>query len=489
MTWLRLMGCCALLTLTVGCSDDPPLGADGGASDASVSEAGGDQRALDAPRVDTTARDGGPATEGGNRDGASADLLAVDGAPADSAQPDSSTLPAKPPVSWPRSSITAAELALVINTDDPTSVALGAYYQTKRAIPAANVINVKLPLTATITEAQFTAVKAQVDAALGPQHQGIALAWLKPYKVDCMSLTTAFALGYDKLKYCSTPCSATTASGYYNKPSTRPYTDHQLRPTIMLAAVDIAGGKALIDRGVAADGTFPAGRGYFLRTTDTARSVRWSDFSSTVTSWNRPDGIVSEYIDNSAGTGSNVIANKTDVLFYLTGLTKVADLDTNTYTPGALADHLTSFGGKLDGTGQMSIVRWLEAGATGSYGTCSEPCNYQAKFPRASVLLRHYFTGSTLLEAYWKSVDWPGEGVFVGEPLARPFGTKVAYAAKKLTLTTTIMVPGKTYELRGKRLDGVWESVQGALSVTTYQRKTLVVDPMQHAAYELVLLP
>jgi hypothetical protein len=33
----------------------------------------------------------------------------------------------------------------------------------------------------------------------------------------------------------------------------------------------------------------------------------------------------------------------------------------------------------------------------------------------------HYSTGATALEAYWKSVAWPGEGVFIGEPLARPF--------------------------------------------------------------------
>ena len=34
----------------------------------------------------------------------------------------------------------------------------------------------------------------------------------------------------------------------------------------------------------------------------------------------------------------------------------------------------------------------------------------------------HYATGATAIEAYWKSVAWPVEGVFVGEPLARPFG-------------------------------------------------------------------
>ena len=29
--------------------------------------------------------------------------------------------------------------------------------------------------------------------------------------------------------------------------------------------------------------------------------------------------------------------------------------------------------------------------------------------------------GDTLIEAYWKSVQQPGEGIFIGEPLARPW--------------------------------------------------------------------
>jgi hypothetical protein len=37
------------------------------------------------------------------------------------------------------------------------------------------------------------------------------------------------------------------------------------------------------------------------------------------------------------------------------------------------------------------------------------------------VLLKHYLRGDTLLEAYWKSVEMPGQGLFIGEPLARPY--------------------------------------------------------------------
>jgi uncharacterized protein (TIGR03790 family) len=78
-------------------------------------------------------------------------------------------------------------------------------------------------------------------------------------------------------------------------------------------------------------------------------------------------------------------------------------------------------GGDLLGTGQMSVLRWLQAGSTATYGTVSEPCNHWQKFPNPLVLLKHYLHGETATEAYWKSVAWPTQGLFVGEPLAAPY--------------------------------------------------------------------
>ena len=119
---------------------------------------------------------------------------------------------------------------------------------------------------------------------------------------------------------------------------------------------------------------------------------------------------------------ADALRGKPDVLFYLTGAVSVPDIDTNHYRPGAVADHLTSSGGQLTDSRQMSSLRWLEAGATGSYGAVTEPCNFPSKFPDPGVLIATYLTGATLIEAYWKSVEMPGQGIFIGEPLARPFG-------------------------------------------------------------------
>jgi hypothetical protein len=244
---------------------------------------------------------------------------------------------------------------------------------------------------------------------------------------------------------------------------------------------------ALIDRGVAADATFPTGDGYFVRTTDPARSVRWPSFVSTVDAWTQAGSLSLTYLDNSSGTGSDTLEGTADVLFYFTGLASVPGIDTNTYLPGAVADHLTSFGGQVPDSGQMSIARWLEAGATASFGTVVEPCNYTQKFPDTSVLLPHYYRGETVLEAYWKSVAMPGEGLFAGEPLARPWGTQsVTFADGTLTIVTTLLDPAKIYEVvAGDSEAGPFSVALSDVAVAHPELATIVVPQADRAFYLL----
>jgi uncharacterized protein (TIGR03790 family) len=126
-------------------------------------------------------------------------------------------------------------------------------------------------------------------------------------------------------------------------------------------------------------------------------------------------------LENHLGHG-DLPRETSRVVLVQTGVAQFLGADAIDWVPGALADHLTSFGGQLDRTGgQSTVLDWLDAGATASYGTVSEPCNHLQKFPHPQILLLHYLQGSTALEAYWKSVAWPQQGVFVGEPLAAPF--------------------------------------------------------------------
>lgn len=312
----------------------------------------------------------------------------------------------------PAAALGPEQLALIVNTADPYSVEVGAYFARRRRIPPANVVFVTLPKGQDeISRREFEIAKAEVDARLPATVQALALAWTTPFRVDCLSITTAFAFGFDSA-FCAQGCRPTRRSPYFNSPSRAPFSDLALRPTMLLAGQSLAEGKALIDRGVAADATFPGGTAYLLSTSDRARNARAAGYALLDAVKPR---VRVERLD------ADELRDRRDVLFYFTGLPAVAGLETLRFRPGAVADHLTSTGGVLTGHAQMSALRWLEAGATASYGTVVEPCNFTAKFPQPALAIARYTRGETVIEAYWKSVAMPGQGVFVGEPLAAPF--------------------------------------------------------------------
>ncbi len=308
---------------------------------------------------------------------------------------------------------TAQNLGLIVNEADPLSVQIGAYYQRRRGIPAANVIKISFPAQSVeLSLEKFAPLKAIVDQKTPSSVEGYLLTWAVPYKVKCMSITSAFAFGFNPA-FCADGCAETALNPYFNQKTIHPYRDFKVRPTMMLAATTFAQAKQLIDRGTAADGTSPKGTAYLMNTTDSDRNVR-SLFYQPL------QKLLSHRFSIDVIKG-NTLENKTDVMFYFTGLASVDQLDSLRFRPGAIADHLTSWGGQLINSSQTSSLRWLEAGATGSYGTVEEPCNYLQKFPYPPIVIETYLNGSTLLESYWRSVPWPGQGVFIGEPLARPF--------------------------------------------------------------------
>jgi len=310
----------------------------------------------------------------------------------------------------------ADEVAIVFSSRDEHSVELALAYAGARNIPAQNLIGIDLDTSrAVLPVEQFARIESSVSQRLGDDIQALALAWTFPYRVGCMSVTSAFALGFDK-RYCATGCAPTAPNPYFESSSRRPYADHGMRPAMLLAAASVAAGRALIDRGVKSDYTRPPGTAYLVITDDRNRSTRKQRFAFARAYYGARHRIE---VVSSAG-----IAARDDVMFYFTGTRHVPFLDSLTFRPGAIADHLTSSGGVLDGTRQMNVLAWIEAGATGSYGTVVEPCNYPQKFPDPPTVLGAYLNGESLIEAYWKSVAWPGQGLFVGEPLARPFARR-----------------------------------------------------------------
>jgi uncharacterized protein (TIGR03790 family) len=309
-------------------------------------------------------------------------------------------------------------LAVVVNTADPLSQQIGEYYVQRRGIPRTNVARVQFDYRRSIIPAsEFAKLKARIDAQLPGSIQAYALTWASPYRVDCMSITAAFAFGFDQ-RYCATGCETTQFDPFFGSDTRSPYDDLHVRPAMSLAADNFAQARALIDRGIAADGTSPRGTAYLATSGDPVRDVRGAQYADA--------GML------AAGripiVRSGFVRDRHDIMFYFIGATRVGDLESDGFLPGAVADHLTSRGGMLTGLNalltrrtQMSAMDWLSAGATGSYGTVVEPCSFTGKFPNVALLMQHYLAGETLLEAYWKSVAMPGQGIFIGEPLAAPY--------------------------------------------------------------------
>lgn len=323
----------------------------------------------------------------------------------------------------------ANQVGLLINDNDPYSVAIGEYYRVHRGIPSANIVHLQIPTgVSRLNPSTFAAtIKSTVDQALPANVQVIAVAWTTPFAVGYCSITSALAQTFSSVQ--ATACidensallmsTSEQLSPYYNSPSAKPYSDHQMRPAMLLAARSIAEGQALIDRGIASDSTQPHGAAYIINdSSDPARSLRATStaFPSSLLGYSLSAAVNAQIVNG------NSISHTTDALFYFAGNANVPNLATNIFPSGAIADTLTSYGGYLDDTGgQINILDFISAGATGTFGTVSEPFADLGKFPKPQAVILRYTNGETLIEAYWKSISKTWQGLFIGEPLARPW--------------------------------------------------------------------
>lgn len=308
--------------------------------------------------------------------------------------------------------LTAARLGVIYNLDDAASRQVAALYAARRGVPPGNLIGVHLPEGNVLLPDVFAALRARVLDSVPAAVQSLLLVWTKPYAVGCMSITSAFAAGYDG-SFCPAGCTRTPRSPLYDSDGWLPADTVGWWPSMLLPSDDVAAAQALIERGIAADFTAPPGTLYLVRTHDAARNVRAARYADVEL------GLARRL--KTAQLSDPVLEDVPDAIGYFTGAARVVELPRVHFRPGALADHLTSTGGVLEGGRQMPALAWLKQGATASYGAVSEPCNFLEKFPDIGVLFAHYLHGETALEAYWKSVAMPGQGLFVGEPLSRPF--------------------------------------------------------------------
>jgi uncharacterized protein (TIGR03790 family) len=410
----------------------------------------------------------------------------------------------EPQVILPEHGLGPDALGIVANGDEPLSVEIAQMYADLRGIPRERILVVNLGVDSVLSAEAFPAVESALTVQFGDgtgegDAQALLLTFMRPWAVGCMGTSAAFGLGFDT-RWCQPgpPCNPTAASDYFRSDSMRPMSDHGVRPTMMLWGSDIDLARTLAERGVASEASFPSGMGFLVRSSDTARNVRWPDMIDVPGEYHVESGLEWSYLDASVGD-SELVMGQENILFYFTGLERVNGIEENEYLPGALADHLTSFGGIVPESPQMSAYEWLEAGVTASYGTAIEPCNYPQKFPAVSILVEDYFRGASAVEAYWRSVHWPGEGNWVGDPLARPFGSRWSWSEVESTEgegtqgrlvveTTALDASGEAWLEGAPSADGPWEvSSEVVFAGGTLGRWELVAQPTTWPWYRLVI--
>lgn len=195
-------------------------------------------------------------------------------------------------------------------------------------------------------------------------------------------------------------------------------------------------------RSAEADGTRPKGTIYFLKNGDIRSRARHSLFPYAVRRL-KELGVAAEVIEGT------LPSQKEDVRGLMVGR---AGFDwpgsKSQIQPGAICEHLTSFGGVLrERAGQTPLTEFIRHGAAGASGTVTEPYAILAKFPHPFIHAR-YVRGCSLAEAYYQSVHGPYQLLVVGDPLCQPWAETPQVAVDGIqpgaTLQDTVRISPKT---------------------------------------------
>jgi uncharacterized protein (TIGR03790 family) len=342
---------------------------------------------------------------------------------------------------------------VVVNQNSTNSVQLGNDYCEQRGVPPQNLLRLTGWTGGAIqwSPADFqTRLRDPLLAmiarrGLTNQAQFVLLSMDIPYRVadDTGQNSTTAALFYGfktntaspvaGYPSCSLPNASSNSYAYSEMPFSRARPNTAVTNSflaMMLTDTNLSGAESILSRGVAADGSYPTQTVYLAKTTDSARNVRFTEFDNAVFENQVAGNDAVTRLDGNAAPFTNLFG-------LLTGLANLS-LNTNEFVPGALGDSLTSYGGDiLENSGQTPLLVFLEAGASGSYGTVVEPCNYTEKFPDP-VAYFYQTRGFSVAEAYYQSVLNPFQGLFVGEPLAAPFARPGSADWSSLTNNTVL---------------------------------------------------
>ena len=327
---------------------------------------------------------------------------------------------------------------VVVNTNSANSVELGAYYAEKHGIPAHQICSVGIATNlTTLTPVQFrnglrNPIYDHLAAEdLEGQIDFVVLCQDFPTRIDDVEgIPAALFYGFqDAPGYneggigCNLP--DYTSNEYFRAErafrSADAWNATNGFVAFHLVASNLPTAKSVVDRGAAAQSTFPSASIHLHVRGSAGRSVREQLYANAQFAFTSLPG---RPVSCTIAAPLGILSGETNVVGYHDGFAYVPGFvrTNNVWLPGAYADHLTSLGGCLPTNYllQTTVLDWMDIGATASYGTVAEPCNYLEKFPDP-LMAFWYARGFTIGEAYAMAVEAPYQGLFAGDPLAAPF--------------------------------------------------------------------
>ncbi len=240
-------------------------------------------------------------------------------------------------------------------------------------------------------------------------------------------------------------------------------------------------------RSVRADASQPDGTIYYMVNGNIRSKTREPAFLSAVTALKK--------LNIKAEINDGILPKeKADVAGAMIGTASFNwDASKSKIMPGAICEHLTSFGGVMrEGAGQTPLTEFLRHGAAGASGTVTEPLAIQNKFPFAFLHV-HYARGCSLAEAFYQSVYCPYQLLIVADPLCQPWAKPVKVVVEGVTdgnkISGEIAISPKT--------EGQEDSVQrfelfvdGIRKQTCQPGKQLVLDSenLANGSHELRII-
>ncbi len=316
----------------------------------------------------------------------------------------------------------SSEEAVIINIEDPESQAIADAYL--RARPDAVVVEVKLGKYMQITDYDKVKIaREKIESELSDDIKTLALCFSKPSRVGKGDGT-----------------SGSEIAGSINYALTHNWTGNNDLGAAWDPDARVAGfvmSVELVENSVKAHRNGEKGTIYAISasTYNNPRGTLVRNFAEDLSKGNPalPEGFKFEWINNldKFDQGSyNFLRDKHDVVGQFHGLgIKFQYFESNTVLRGAIADNITSFGGRLEHShGQETIDIFINAGYIFATGAISEPGggggtrrSLNDKFLDPRVALPMWLTGSYAAEVYKASLVNPVRNLGIFCPFVAPY--------------------------------------------------------------------